>query len=174
MLNFSKKIKKNTWRYYFTPVYQKYWWYDPQFLRYRVWMTEIGHYESFYALLPLPIKTKKIRILKKKKNYRRYHHFICAPKTTIIWGTLLEIQSESDRIFVILSHFCPFTPSLPPLTTQKIQILKKWKKMPGDIIILHMCTINETHVMYCSWDKKCDRQNLFSLQKICFHLKENP
>ena len=68
MLNFSKKIKKNTWRYYFTPVYQKYWWYDPQFLRYRVWMTEIGHYESFYALLPLPIKTKKIRILKKKKK----------------------------------------------------------------------------------------------------------
>ena len=98
---FFKKIKKNTRRYYFTPVYQKYW-YDPQFLRYRVWQTEIGHYESFYALLPLPTKTKKIRILKKKKNYRRYHHFICTPKTTIIWGMLLEIQSELDRIFVIL------------------------------------------------------------------------
>ena len=31
---FLKKIKKNYWRYhYFTPVYQKSWWYDLQFLR---------------------------------------------------------------------------------------------------------------------------------------------
>ena len=45
MLYFLKKIKKNTWRYhYFTSAYQKSWWYDLQFLRYRVWQTEIGNY----------------------------------------------------------------------------------------------------------------------------------
>ena len=106
---FFKKIKKNTWRYYFTPVYQKYW-YDPQFLRYRVWQTEFLSFWAIFALL-LP---------------------------------------------------------LPPLTTQKIQILKNWKKMPGDIIILHMCTINETHVMYGSWDTECDiltSENLFSFKR---------
>ena len=174
MLNFSKKIKKNTWRYYFTPVYQKYWWYDPQFLRYRVWMTEIGHYESFYALLPLPIKTKKIRILKKKKKLQEISPFYMCTKNH---NHMRYASWDTEWVRQNFCHFEPFLPfySLsPPLTTQKIQILRKWKKMPGDIIILHMCTINETHVMYCSWDKKCDRQNLFSLQKICFHLKENP
>ena len=44
-------IKKNAWMYhYFTPVYQKSWWYDQQFLRYLFWQTEIGNYVSFFAL----------------------------------------------------------------------------------------------------------------------------
>ena len=30
---------------------------------------------------------------------------------------------------------------------------KKKKKMPGDIIILHVCTKNYDHMMYESWDK---------------------
>ena len=40
------------------------------------------------------------------------------------------------------------------------------KKILGDIIILHMCTINENHMMYGSWDKECHRQNLFSFWTI--------
>ena len=44
MLYFLKKVKENTWRYYFTPAYQKYWWYDLQFLRYWVWQTNTGNY----------------------------------------------------------------------------------------------------------------------------------
>ena len=51
-----KKLKENTWIYhYFTPVYQKSWY----------WV----------ILCPfIPLKTWKIRILKKlKKNYWRYH-----------------------------------------------------------------------------------------------------
>ena len=52
---FKKKIEKKTWRYhYFTPTYQKSWWYDLLFLRYRVWQTEIGNYGSF-TLLPPPL-----------------------------------------------------------------------------------------------------------------------
>ena len=45
-----------------------------QFLRYRVWQTEIGNYESFFALLS-PLKSKKIRIWKNEKYCWRYHHF---------------------------------------------------------------------------------------------------
>ena len=37
---------------------------------------------------------------------------------------------------------------------------EKMKKAPGDIISLHMCTINENHV-YGSWDIECNRQNFF-------------
>ena len=34
---YLKEEKKNTWRYYFTLVYYKSWWYELQILRYRAW-----------------------------------------------------------------------------------------------------------------------------------------
>ena len=40
--------------------------------------------------------------------------------------------------------------------TRKIRILKKWKKIAGDIIILHMCTKNHNHMRYSSWDMEWD------------------
>ena len=36
------------------------------------------------------------------------------------------------------------------------------KKMPGDIIHLQMCTINEDHMVYGSRDMEHDRQNFLS------------
>ena len=35
------------------------------------------------------------------------------------------------------------------------------KKIPGDIIILHKCTKNYDHMLYCSWDMVHDRWGLF-------------
>ena len=52
--------------------------------------------------------------------------------------------------------------SFGPLLTLKIKILKKCKKTPGDIILLHMCTINQDHMHSWyggSWDMKFKRQN---------------
>ena len=69
----------------------------------------------------------------------------------------LRYRVWQTGFFVILDHFLPFT----PLTTFKKNILKKWKKTPGDIIILQMCNINDNHVMYGSWDLEHDRQNFF-------------
>ena len=40
------------------------------------------------------------------------------------------------------------------------------KKQPGDIIILHMCTINDNHIMYGSWDMESDEQNFLSFWTI--------
>ena len=34
-------------------------------------------------------------------------------------------------------------------------------KIAGDIIILHMCNINDNHMMYSSWDTERDGQNFF-------------
>ena len=52
---------------------------------------------------------------------------------------------ECDRyFFVILVYFLPFYPS----NNSKIKILKKWKKKPEDIVILHLCNINENHMMF--------------------------
>ena len=38
--------------------------------------------------------------------------------------------------------------------------------MPGDIIILHMCTINDNHMMNSSWDMEHDAQNFLSFWTI--------
>ena len=65
-----------------------------------------------------------------------------------------DMECNGQNFFVILDHFCPFT----SLTTWKIKIWKSEKKTPRDIIILHMCTLNDTHMMYGSWHIECDRK----------------
>ena len=47
---------------------------------------------------------------------------------------------------------------------------KKEEKKPADIIILHMCAINDNPMMYCSWDKECKGHNFLSFWTIicCF------
>ena len=64
--------------------------------------------------------------------------------------------------------FCSFT--LHPLPrTRKIKILENWKKNPRDIIILHMCSINDNHLKYGSWDMEHIGQNFFLiLDLFCF------
>ena len=80
--------------------------------------------------------------------------YACVPKTTITWGSVPEIQSE--RYFLLSwAILYPFTPLLMP----KIKIWKKCKKI-GYIIFLHMCAINEDHMMYGCWDI---RQDIFFL-----------
>ena len=76
------------------------------------------------------------------------------------------VHDRCNCYFSFWAIFCPFM----PLAAQKIKILKKWKKTPGDIIILHMCTKNYDQMMYGSWDMVCDRCNYFSFWAIfcCF------
>ena len=57
-----------------------------------------------------------------------------------------EIWSVTDRIFC---HFGPFFALSPPNNSES-QNFEKMKKTPKNIIILHMCTINENHMMYGS------------------------
>ena len=81
---------------------------------------------------------------------------------TITWCMVPEISMRYQvwwtEFFVILNHFLPFYQPNNP----KKQNLEKMKKMPEDIIILRMFTINHNHIMYCSWDMKCDEQNFLS------------
>ena len=77
----------------------------------------------------------------------------CISQMTIIWCMVPEILSNTDMIFCQFGLFFAFS---PPLTTQKIKILKKWKKLLV-IIILHMSIINKNHMMYDSWDMECVR-----------------
>ena len=85
--------------------------------------------------------------------------YICVPKTTIIRITVPVIWSETE-FFVILGKLkkWPFT----PLTTCKIQIFEKMKKLSGDVIISHLCTKNYDHMMYAYSDMECDRHDFLS------------
>ena len=57
-----------------------------------------------------------------------------------------EVWSAMDKIFVILDHFLLFYPSMDP----ENQNFRKMKNTSEDTIILQMCTINDSHVMYGS------------------------
>ena len=76
----------------------------------------------------------------------------------VIWCMVPEIWSTTDRIFVNLDLF------FPPLTRKSK--LWKMKKIPEDIIILHMFTKNDIHMMYGSWDMVRDRQNFLQFWAI--------
>ena len=156
------KNEKNTWRYYhFTHVYHKWQSYDVWFLRYGVWQTEFFcHYGPFFVLLP-PYGPKKSKFWKNEKNTWRYYHFTNINDSHMMYGSSdMECNGQNFLSFWII--FCP----LNPLTTQKIKILKKWKKTTEDIVILHKCTINDNHMMYGSWDMKGDGPKFLSFWTV--------
>ena len=89
----------------------------------RLKLVFIGHVLPFYT----PLKPKKSEFWKNEKKLLEISSFYtCVPKSTIVWGTVPEIQSDTDRIFWHFGSLFPFY----PLTTQKIKTLKKCKKCP--------------------------------------------
>ena len=73
-----------------------------------------------------------------------------------------DMEYNRQNFLSFWTVFCPFI----PLTTRKIKILKKWKKLPGDIIILYMYTTNENHMMYGSCVMECDGQKFLSFWTV--------
>ena len=78
----------------------------------------------------------------------------------MIYGSW-NIRCDRQKSLTFWAMFCPFS----PLTNWKIKILTL-KKTPGDIIILHICTTNDNHMMYGSWDMECDRHNFLSFWTV--------
>ena len=70
-----------------------------------------------------------------------------------------DMPRDGGNYFSFWLIFCPFT----LLTALKIKIKKKKKKTCGDIIVLHKCTKNHDHMLYCSWDMARDRCNCYFL-----------
>ena len=67
-----------------------------------------------------------------------------------------DMARDGCNYFSFWAIFCPFN----TLTAWKIKT-KKNEKMPRDIIILHKCTKNYDHMLYCSWDMTHDRCNCY-------------
>ena len=152
------KNEKNCWRYHFTQVYQKSQSYDVWLLRYGLrWKTFfviLGHFLHFYhPTLPNDPKNQNFERKKMKKMPKilLFYRYMCTINL-IIYGAW-NIRCDRQK-FVILGHFLPFQ----ALTTPKIKILKM-KITPGDIIILHIWTINDNHMKCGSWDVKHNIHN---------------
>ena len=129
-------------------------------MRYGSWDREcdrqnFAHFGPFSALLP-PNNPENQNFEKMKKAWR-YHHFTQVYhkwQSYDVW--FLRYEAWQTEFFGFWAIFCPFAP-----LTQKIKILKKWKKTPGDIIILHKRTKNHDHMLYCSWDMAHDGCNCY-------------
>ena len=157
------KNEKICWRYHhFTHVYQKSQSYDVRFLRYRVRQAEffviLGHFLPFQP--PDNLENQNFKI---EKNTWRYYHFTnLHHKWQSYDAWFLRFEVQQTEFFVILDHFLPFYPPMDP----ENQNFEKMKKTPEDIIILQMCTINDSHMMYGSWDMECNRQNFLSFWTV--------
>ena len=82
-----------------------------------------------------------------KKKCWRYHDFTHVYQKPQSYEVQFLRYRVKHVFFVILGHFLPFYPPRH-LTTQKTKILKKWKKAPGDVIILNLCNKKNNHMMY--------------------------
>ena len=74
------------------------------------------------------------------------------------------MKCDGQNILSFWTRFLPFY----PLNNPKNQNFEKMKKITGDIIILHMCNINDNRMMYGSWDMEPDGQNVLSFWTIFY------
>ena len=86
-----------------------------------------------------------------------------------IW--FLRYQEQQTEFLVILGHFWHFY----LINSLKNQNFEKTKKASENIIILHLCTANDNHVINISWDMEHDRQKFFIiLGHFCLSPPKNP
>ena len=133
-------------------------------MRYSSWDKEwdriICHFGPFFALLhSLPNNPENQNFQKMKKASGDVIILnLCNKKHDHMMYAYSDMECLHRHNF---SSFQAIFCSFAPLLTSKTKIWKKCKKTPGDIILLHMCTINQDHMMYGSWDMKFNRQNFF-------------
>ena len=123
------------------------------------------NYFSFWVIYcPFtPLTARKIKILKKwKKCLEISSFYVHAPK--INRCTVPQIWCMTD---VIICHVGSFFALLLPQKPEKSKFWKM-KKLPGDTIILHMCTKNYDQMMYSSSDMLCDRQMDGQTEKVTY------
>ena len=70
-------------------------------------------------------------------------HFLPFSSLTIQKSKFWRNENNASRYYHFTLSFCTIFCPFTPLTNRKIQTFEKMRKMSGDIIILHMCTIND-------------------------------
>ena len=140
------------WRYYLsTLVHHKWRSYDAWFLSHEAQHNFLSFWVIFDFCPFTPLTIQKIKTLKKwekKKNMEISPFYSCASQIIlhlmIIWCIFLRYGVQS-----VLDQLLPFYPT----NNLKNQNFEKNEKNPEDII-LHKCTKNHDHMLYCSWDRQ--------------------
>ena len=88
-----------------------------------------------------------------------------------VW--FLKYGAPQTEFFIILDYFLPFYPS-NKLENQNYEKMEKQKTNKqtntlGDIIFLHMCNINENHMICGFWDMGHNWQKFLSFWTIFCH-----
>ena len=115
-------------------------------------------YFSFWAIFrpftspPTPLTAQKLKTSQKQKKYLE------VPKIMIIYVIVPEIWHRTDVI--VRFPFGLFYALLPP-NRPKNKNFRKMKNATGDVIILHNCTKNHDHMLYCSWHMVCEGCNWY-------------
>ena len=123
---------------------------------------------SFWTvfLLFYPTNNQKNKIFEKKEKtawrYYNFTHVYHKWHSYDVW--FLRYWARRIELFVILDQFLLF---YPPNNT-KNQNFEKLKKTHGEIIILHKCTKNHNHMLYCSLHMAHNRCNYFSFWAISY------
>ena len=119
----------------------------------RLKLVILGHFLPFY-----PTSNLQNKIFKKwKKRPGDVISCMCTINDNHMMYGSWDIECDGQNFLSFWTISCPFT----PLTTQKIKILKKFQKIPEDIIILHKCTKNHDHMLHCSWYMTRDGCNFY-------------
>ena len=133
-------------------------------MRYSSWDTEwhkmFCHFGLFFTFLtPSPPNNPEHQNFEKMKKASGDVIILnlCNKKHDHIMYAYSDMECNRHNFSSFQAIFCSFA----TLLTLKVKIWKKCKKSPGDIILLHMCTTNQDHMMYSSWDMKCNKQNFF-------------
>ena len=103
----------------------------------------------FWAIFyPFTLRSiQKIKTFKKWKNTRWYHFTHVHHKWQSYDAWFLRHGARQTEYFVFLDCFLHFYPS----NKLKNQTFEKMKTISEDIIILHMPTVNENHMMLTLW-----------------------
>ena len=77
---------------------------------------------------------------------------------------------EWTEFFIILDYLLPFYPPNNPNN----QNFEKLKNKSGDIIIFHMCTMNDNYMLYGSKDYEGRRAEFFVILDLFFAILSPP
>ena len=138
------------------------------FLKYQAWQTDFfvifGYFLHFY-----PSNNVEDQNFDKMKKTPRDIVILNmstineVPKIKIMMNDSQDIEHDRQNFFSFWTIFCPL-------------LFNFWKnekkKTPGDIIILQKSTINDNHMIYGSWDMKCNRHIFCHFGPFFAHLPQ--
>ena len=119
----------------------------------------LDHFLPFY-LLNNP-KNQNIEKMKKLLEDIIILHMCNINYNHMMYGSW-DTEHDRENFLSFWTIFCTFS----LLTHPKNKKFEKMKQKPRDMIILHMCTIDDSHMMYGSWDMECNRHNFLSFWTV--------